>query len=151
MTITIRELKQMVEDNCDPSQPLRVVSRDVGKKASKHSVIRVNEDYPVRFSASKGKFDERAYIEFAHYYDSETLMPETFIEVLEKVLEEEPKATVGWVYFFFFPMDHVTLLKKVKRIDCASLDSSKVKKIYLADDEPNTLVIEAEYEISAFA
>ena len=151
MTITIRELKELVEDNCDPSQPLRVVSRDVGKKAGKHSVISVNEDYPVRFSASKGKYDERAYIEFAHYYDSEILTPETFVEVLEDLLVDEPKATVGWVYFFFFPMDHVTLLRKVRRIDCASLDSSKVRNIYLADDEPNTLVIEAEYEISAFS
>ena len=150
MTITLLELRQLIAENCDLAQPLRVVSRDVGKKADKHSVVRVDEDHPIKLTVSLGKYDERAAIEFAYYSDLKVLMPEALIDALDDVLEEERKATVGWVYFFYFPMEYVSLLKKVKRLDCSLLDTSKVRKIFLAEDEPNTLVVEAEYNFSSF-
>ena len=150
MTITFRELRQLIAENCDASQPLRVVSRDVGKKAHRHSVLRVDENFPIKLSTSLGKYDERAVIEFAHYADCEVLMPEAFIAALDEVLEELPKATLGWVYFFYFPMDYVTFLKKVKRLECSLLDTSDVRNVYLEEGEPNTLVIEGAYNISSF-
>ena len=150
MTITVLELRQLIADNCDASQPLRVVSRDVGKKADKHSVVRVDENYPIRLGVSPGRYDERAVIEFAYYSDCEVLTSEAFLDALDELLEEVPKATVGWVYFFYFPMKYVTLLRRVKLIECSLLDTRDVHKIYMSDDEPNTLVIEGAYEFSSF-
>lgn len=43
--ITMRELRKMIAEGCDFSRPLCVVSHDVGKKAAKHSVVCVDENY----------------------------------------------------------------------------------------------------------
>ena len=77
-------------------------------------------------------------------------MPETVLADLDEFLEENPRALLKWVYFFYFPIDYVGLFGRMRRIDNCLLDTSNVKDIYFSDDEPNTLVIEAEYEIGSF-
>ena len=150
MATTMRELRQLIEDNCDFSQPLRVVSRDVGRKASKHSAVRVDENCPAMMKFSPGMYDDRGTIELTHYPQLEVLMPETVLADLDEFLEENPRALLKWVYFFYFPIDYVGLFGRMRRIDNCLLDTSNVKDIYFSDDEPDTLVIEAEYEIGSF-
>ena len=149
-TMTMRELKQLIEDGCDFSQPLRVVSRDVGKNAAKHSAVRVDENFPVRLTVASGTWDDRGSLEFAHYSGCEVLMPEALIDAIDDVLEEKPLTFVKWAYFFYFPLDYVTRFKRTKHIECCLLDTSNIHKIYLADDEPNTLVIEGDYTFGSF-
>jgi hypothetical protein len=44
----------------------------------------------------------------------------------------------------------MTVFKRIKRKEDCLLDTKDVKRIYLAEDEPNTLVFEAEYEVGSF-
>ena len=99
---------------------------------------------------SPGMYDDRGTIELTHYPQLEVLMPETVLADLDEFLEENPRALLKWVYFFYFPIDYVGLFGRMRRIDNCLLDTSNVKDIYFSDDEPNTLVIEAEYEIGSF-
>ncbi len=150
MISTIRELRQMIADSCDSSQPLRVVAHDVGKKASRHSVVRADELYPARMTVTPGTYSEKGVIEFAYDPEFKALMPEDAIVALDGLLEEVPKALIGWVYFFYFPIDYNGLFGKKKRIECSLLDTSEVENVYLSDSEPNTLVIEAKYGVGSF-
>ena len=150
MISTMLELRQLIADNCDFSQPLRIVARDLGKKAAKHSTVRADENHPARMTVTPGTYSEKGVIELAYDSEYEALMPEDALAALDGLLEEVPKALVGWVYFFYFPMDYAGFLGRAKRINCSLLDTSNVLDIYLADDEPNTLVIEAEYGIGSF-
>jgi hypothetical protein len=150
MISTMRELKQLIEDNCDLSQPLRVVSRDVGKKAAKHSIVRADENHLTRIAITPGMYDDRGVIELTYDPDTKVLMPEDALTALDNLLEDVPKALIGWVYFFYYPMDYVGFLGRVKRIECSMLDTSDVRDIYMADDEPNTLIIEADYGVGSF-
>ena len=150
MATTMRELRQLIEDNCDFTQPIRFVSRDVGKKAAKHSIVRADEQLLARVSITPGMYDDRGVVELTHDPDAKVLMPEDVLAAIDNLLEEKPKATIGWVYFFYFPMDYVGFLGKVKRIACSMLDTSKVRDIYMSDDEPNTLIVEAEFGIGSF-
>ena len=146
----MRELRQLIVDGCDFSQPLRVVSHDVGKKAAKHSAVRVDETYPVNLSVAGGMYDDRGSIEFAHYPEREVLMPGMLVEALDELLEERPNTLLKWVYFFYFPMDYLGMFGKRRQIDSGLLDTSEIRKVYLSKDEPNTLVIEGEYEFGSF-
>ena len=148
--ITLLELRQLIADECDFSKPLQAVAHDIGKKAKKHSTVRMDENYPAMLKITPGKYDDRTAIEFAHYPDCTAIMPEDALAQLDEMLESNPKATVGWVYFFYFPMDYVTVFKQTKRKEHGLLDSSNVKGIYLAEGEPNTLVFEAEYGVGSF-
>jgi len=148
--ITMLELRQLIADGCDFSKPLQAVARDVGKKAKKHSEVRVDESHPARLKITPGKYDDRMAIEFAHYPDCTAIMPEEALAQLDEMIEANPRATVGWVYFFYFPMGYITAFKQVKRKKECLLDSSNVKRVYLAEDEPNTLVFEAEYGVDSF-
>ena len=147
---TMCELRQLIAENCDFSQPLRVVALDIGKKASKHSTVRVDENYPAKINISAGMYDDRGVVELTYDAEGQVLMPEAAITALDNLLEEEPKTRIGWVYFFYFPMDYTFLLLGKKHIDCSMLDTSEIRNIYMADDEPNTLVIEADYGLGSF-
>ena len=148
--ITMRELRQLIVDGCDFSQPLHVVSHDVGKKASKHSALRVDEMFPVNVSVAGGMYDDRGSIEFAHYPESNVLMPETLVEALDELLEERPRTQLKWVYFFYFPIEYIGMFGKRKTIGNCLLDTSEIRRVYLSEDEPNTLIIEAEYKVGSF-
>ena len=150
MIITMTELRELIANNCDFSQPLRVVAHDVGKKASKHSVVRVDEDHPARFSVSSGLYDERGVVELAYDEDVEVLMPEAAVNALDELLEDDPKAHIGFVYFFYFPLDAVVFLGRVRHVKNSLLDTNKVLDISFSDDEPNTLVITAAYNVGEF-
>ena len=148
--ITMREFRQMIADGCDFSRPLHVVSVDVGKKAAKHSAVRVDETFPVNLSLAGGMYDDRGSIEFAHYPEGDVLMPGTLVEALDELLEERPATLLKWVYFFYFPMEYAGMFGKWRHIDSCLLDTSKIHKVYLSEDEPNTLVVEGEYEFGSF-
>ena len=148
--ITMRELRQMIADKCDFSQPLHVVSRDVGKKAAKHSAVRVDETFPVNLTLAGGMYDDRGSIEFAHYLEGEVLTPEMLVEALDDLLDERPYTMLKWVYFFYFPMEYVGMFSKRRKIDSCLLDTREIHKVYLSEDEPNTLIIEGEYEFGSF-
>ena len=150
MITTMLELREAIATNCDFSQPLRVIAHDIGKKADKHSVVYCDADYPARISVSEGMYSEKGVIEFTHYADGEVLMPEHAIEALDELLEEAPKTTIGWVYFFYFPMDYKFFLLGQRKIENGLLDTNEVKRIYFHDEVPNTLVIEADYELGSF-
>ena len=150
MITTMRELRQLIADNCDMSQPLRVVAHDVGKKAAKHSIVRVDEEHRAKVNVTAGLYDERAVFELAYDATAEVLMPEDVLNALDDLLEEVPEALIGWVYFFYFPMSYTFFFGKTRLVDCALLDTSKVLDIYFADDEPNTLMLKAEYGIGEF-
>lgn len=150
MITTMSEFRQLIADNCDLSQPLRVVAHDVGKKAAKHSAIRADEDHPAKINVSAGLYDDRGVIELAYDADAPVLMPEAALNALDDLLEEEPKERIGWVYFFYFPLSYTFFFGKTRQVDCSLVDTNKVRDIYMADDEPNTLVIEAEYNIGEF-
>lgn len=150
MAITMLELRQLIADNCDLSQPLHVVAHDVGKKAPKHSVVRVDEDHPVRLVVSPGLYDKRASIEFAYDAEATVLMPQEALDALDELLEEHPNATLGWVYFFYFPFKYRFLFGRVKEVENSLMDTNLVLDIYMADDEPNTLVIKAPYSLGQF-
>lgn len=148
--MTIRELRKLIADNCDPTQPLRVVAHDVGKKADKHSIVCVDENHPINLKIAPGTYDERASIEFAYYPESKVLTPQILLDALDELLEERPQALFKWAYFFYFPMEYVGMFKRVKRIDNCLLDTSKIQRVYMSEDYPNTLVIEGEYEFGSF-
>ena len=150
MISTMRELRQLIADNCDFSQPLRVVARDLGKKAGKHSTVCADEDHPARMKASAGMYDERGIIELAYDPEFEALMPEDAIAALDALLEEVPRSLIGWIYFFYFPMDYTGFLGRAKQIECSLLNTKDASNIYLMDDKPNTLVIEAKFEVGSF-
>ena len=149
MISTMRELRNLIAENCDFTQPLRVVAHDVGKKASKHSAVRADEFFPAAMNVTPGKYSEKSVIEIAHDPEQKVLMPEAAIEAIDELLYEEPRALVGWVYFFYFPFEVTTLFGRKKHAQYCMLDTSNVKDIYLGD-EPNTLVIEAEYGPGTF-
>lgn len=150
MITTIRELRELIADNCDFSKPLRVFAYDVGKKAAKHSTVRVDEKFPTKMSVTHGTYDASGVIEFAHRPEGEVLMPETALEALDGLLEEEPKATIGWIYFFFYPLKYKGLFGRMKRTDDCLLNTNNLKGIYFLDGQPNVLIIEAAYEIGTF-
>lgn len=150
MVTTLRELRELIAENCDFSQPLRIIAHDVGKKAARHSTLHVDESFPTKLSVARGKYDARGVIEFAYDPEGTVLMPEAALEALDKLMEEVPKATIGWVYFFYYPLDYKGFLGRVKRIKDCLLDTSSVKNVYFADDQPNTLVIEAAYGVGSF-
>lgn len=150
MITTIRELRELIADNCDFSKPLSVVAYDVGKKAERHSTLRVDETFPTKMSASPGKYDDRGAIEFAHNAEGEVLMPVAAIEALDNLLEEKPKATIGWVYFFYYPLDYKGLFGRPRAIKECLLDTSSVADVYLVKDNPNTLVFKAPYDVGSF-
>ena len=150
MYITMREFRQMIAENCDFSQPLRVIANDVGKKAHKHSVVRVDEDHRVRMSVQRGMYDERGIVEFAYDEEADVLMPQHAIDILDDLIEEDPKAHIGFVYFFYFPIDALFLFGRVRRVDNSLLDTNKVQDIRFSEDEPNTLIITAPYGIGEF-
>lgn len=150
MITTILELRQAIADGCDNTQPLRIVAHDVGKKASKHSVVRVDENHPAKMAASAGLYTDKAIIELSYDADAGPLMPEDAIAALDELLEEKPKERIGWVYFFYFPLDLTTFFGKVRRIACSLLDTSEVLDLYLSEEEPNTLVIKAKYGLGSF-
>ena len=147
---TMLELRQLIAENCDFSQPLRVVAHDIGKKAAKHSVVRADEEHPARVTIAPGLYDDRGSIELAYDADASVLMPADFVGALDALLEEVPKARIGWVYFFYFPLDYRFLFGKVRRVDFSLLDTRDVQDIYLSEDEPNTLVFMAKYGIGEF-
>lgn len=148
--MTMQELRDLVADNCDFSRPLRIVAHDVGKKAYKHSIVYVDDQHPVRLTVQPGMYDKRASIELAHYPDAEVLMPEAFVSALDELLEEEPRALVGWFYFFYFPMEYTTLFKRKMHIEEGMLDTDDIKQIYLMEDKPNLLIVEADYGLGSF-
>ena len=39
---------------------------------------------------------------------------------------------------------------KRKTIGNCLLDTSEIRRVYLSEDEPNTLIIEAEYKVGSF-
>lgn len=150
MITTMQELRDLIADSCDFSQPLRVVAHDLGKKAAKHSVVRADEDHPAAMNVSAGLYSDKGVIEFAYDPENKVLMPEDAIAALDNLLEEEPEELIGWVYFFYFPLDYRFFFGKTTHVECSLLDTSAVRDIHMADDEPNTLVIEAEYGLSEF-
>lgn len=150
MIPTMRELREMIADHCDPAQPLRVVSYDVGKKAARHSVACADESHPATMTVTPGKYDERSVIELAHYPDREVLMPESALAAIDGLLEDHPKATIGWVYFFYFPLDYKGFFGQERKIENCLLDTRDVVDVYLADDDPNTLVIKAKFNVGSF-
>lgn len=150
MITTIRELRDLIADNCDFSQPLRIFAHDVGKKADKHSTVRVDEGFPTKITITHGMYDASGVIEFAHDPEGKVLMPKTFVEALDDLLEGEPKATIGWTYFFYYPLDYKGLFGKVKKIKECLLDTNSIKDIYLLEGQSNVLIVEAEYGIGSF-
>lgn len=150
MITTMLEFRQLIADNCDFSQPLRVVAHDVGKKAAKHSIVRADENHPAQLKASAGLYDKKGVIELAYYPEGKVLMPEAAIAALDELLEEEPKALLGWIYFFYFPLDYKFFFGKVRHVECSLLDTKEARDIYFSEDEPNTLIIEAEYGVGEF-
>ena len=150
MITTVQELRQLIVDNCDFSQPLRVVACDVGKKAAKHSVVRADENHPAVMNVTPGMYSEKSVMEFSYDAEAEVLMPEAAIAALDRLLEEVPKALIGWVYFFYFPIDYTFLFGRKRRVELSLFDASDVLDIYFADDEPNTLMIKAAYGVSEF-
>ena len=150
MITTMSELRQLIAENCDFSQPLRVVARDLGKKAAKHSVVRADEDHPARMSVTAGLYTKKGVIELAYDSEAEVLTPEAAVAALDNLLEDEPKELIGWVYFFYFPLEYVGLFGRKVQVDCSLLDTSEVRDVYLSEDDPNTLVIEAEYGLGSF-
>lgn len=150
MTMKLQELRQLIAKECDRTKPLRVVAHDVGKKADRHSTIRVDEDHPATLKVSIGEKDERAVIEFKHNAGGEVFMPKDALEAIDALLKEEHKIHIGWIYFFYFPAEYKSMLGRTKRIEESALDACNVDDIYMADGEPNTLVFEAEYNIGSF-
>ncbi len=75
---------------------------------------------------------------------------EDAIAALDALLEEVPRSLIGWIYFFYFPMDYTGFLGRAKQIECSLLSTKDVSNIYLMDDKPNTLVIEAKFEVGSF-
>lgn len=150
MSITMRELRDLIAGGCDFSQPLRVVAQDVGKKGGKHSIVRADEKNPAAMNISPGMYDERGTVEVAHDPEAEVLMPEAAIAGLDALLEEVPEATIGWVYFFYFPLEYTGLFGRRKQMRECLLDTNNLLDVYLSDDEPNTLVFKAEYGFGSF-
>lgn len=150
MIFTMQELRQMIAENCDPSQPLRVIAHDVGKKAARHSVVRVDEDHPATFSVSSGLYDERGVVEFSYYADAKVLTPQIVLDALDELLEEDPKGHIGFVYFFYFPIDVTFFLGRVRRVENSLMDTNKLLDIRFSEDEPNTLIFEAAYSLGEF-
>lgn len=150
MITTMRELRQLIAENCDFSRPLRVVAHDLGRKAAKHSVVQADENHPATMKASAGLYSEKGVIELAYEPEAKVLMPEAALATLDELLEEEPEELIGWVYFFYFPMDYTFFFGKTRHVECSLLDTRDVRNIYLADEDPNTLVIEAEYGLGEF-
>lgn len=147
---TIRELRDLIADNCDFSQPLRVFAYDVGKKAAKHTTVRVDESFPTKMSVTPGTYEAKGVIEFEHYPEGDVLMPEDAIEALDGLLEEMPHAGIGWVYFFYYPLEYTGFLGRVKRVENCLLDTTDVRDIFLLDDNPNALIIKAAYAVGSF-
>ena len=150
MITTMRELRDLIADKCDLSQPLRVVAHDVGKKAAKHTPVYVDEEHPAKIKVSPGMYSEKGVIEFAYYANGEVLMPEDVLDALDDLLFEHPKARIGWVYFFYFPLDYRFFFGKTRHVEDSLLDTKEVKNIYFADGGSNILVFEAEYGIGEF-
>ena len=148
--ITIKEIRQLIADKSDPSQPLNVLARDLGKKAAKHSGMRVNETLPTKVNVTLGQYDERSSIEFAHNPGGDALMPGDVLAALDGLLETEPKATLGWVYFFYYPLKYKGFLGKIKQIKDCLLDTNNVIDVYFSEDEPNTLVFMAPFTLGSF-
>lgn len=150
MITTIRELRKLIADNCDFSKPLRVFSYDVGRKAGKHTAVRVDESFPTKMSVTPGIYDERGIIEFAHNPEGEALMPEAALEALDALLEEVPRATIGLVYFFYYPMEYTGFFGKTRKIKESMLNTRDVRDVYLLDGHPNVLIVEAAYDVGSF-
>ena len=150
MITTMLELKQAIEENCDFSKPLRVIAHDIGKKADKHSVVYADADYPARFAVSEGMYSKKGVLELTYDAENPVLMPEHAVAALDELLEKAPRTTIGWVYFFYFPMDYKFFLLGQRRIENGLLDTDEVKRMYFHDEVPNTLVIEADYELGSF-
>lgn len=150
MITTMSELRQMIAENCDLSQPLRAVAHDVSKKADRHSQVRVDENHPARFSVSKGLYDERGSVEFSYYDDAPILMPQDALDALDNLLEEDPKAHIGFVYFFYFPIEVTFFLGRKRVVDNSLMDTNKLVSVTLSDCEPNTLVFEAPFTLGEF-
>lgn len=150
MITTMQELRQEIAEKCDFSMPLRVIANDVGKKAEKHSVIYTDKDFPARIAVSEGMYSDKGIIEFTHDARGDVLMPQHAIDALDALLEEAPKTRIGWVYFFYFPMDYKFFLLGAKKIENSLLDTNEVLNMYFHDEVPNTLVIEADYEVGSF-
>lgn len=146
----MQELRDAIAEKCDFSKPLRVIAHDIGKKANKHSVIYTDADFPARFAVSKGLYSKKGVMEFTYDAEGEVLMPEHAIAALDELLEEAPRTTVGWVYFFYFPMDYKFRLLGQRRINDSLLDTDEVQNMYFHDEVENTLVIEADYEVGSF-
>ncbi len=150
MITTMSELRQAIAENCDFSKPLRVVALDVGKKAKKHSLVYVDAEHPATMKVSEGMYSSKGVMEFSHDPAYDVLMPEAALAALDELLEEAPKTKIGWVYFFYFPMDYTGFLGRVIHIKDCLLDTREVKNMYLLEADQNTLVIEAEYNVGSF-
>jgi len=150
MINTMKELREAIAEHCDFSQPLRVIAKDVGRKAEKHSVVYCDADFPARFSVSEGMYSIKGVMEFTYDVDSPVLMPQHVVDALDEFLEEAPRTTIGWVYFFYFPMKYKFFLLGEKNIENGLLDTNEVLDMYFHDEVPNTLVIEADYELGSF-
>ena len=54
------------------------------------------------------------------------------------------------MYFFYFPMKYKFFLLGERNIENGLLDTNEVLDMYFHDEVPNTLVIEADYELGSF-
>lgn len=99
---------------------------------------------------ASGTYDDRGSIEFAHYPESQVLTPRMLVDALDELLEERPTTLLKWVYFFYFPMEYAGMFGKTRQIENCLLDTSKIHRVYLLEDEPNTLVVEGEYDFGSF-
>jgi len=150
MITTMLELREAIAEKCDFSKPLRVIAHDIGRKADKHSVVYADADYPARISVSEGMYSEKGVIEFTYDAEGAVLMPQHAIDALDALLEDAPKTTIGWVYFFYFPMNYKFFLLGERKINDSLLDTNEVTNMFFHDEIPNTLIIEADYEIGSF-
>ena len=150
MITTLRELRNLVANNCDFSQPLRVVAHDVGKNAKRHTAVYVDETRPVKVTIETGMYDERGSVELAYDENGEILTPESFIAALDEVIEEVPTELLKWFYFFYFPMDYKGRFGKVQHFENCLLDTRDIHDVYFAEGVPNTMIVEGVYGVGSF-
>lgn len=150
MISTMRELRDLVAENCDFSQPLRIAAHDVGKKASRHSNIYVDENHPAKLTVEAGTVDDRGSVELSHDPEAGPIMPGEFVEALDAVLKGAPGELLSWFYFFYFPMDYTKRFGKPLHIEWSILDTNNIRDIYFYPGEVNTMIVEAEYNVGTF-
>lgn len=150
MIRTMRELRDLLAHSSDFSQPLRVGAYDVGKKASRHSNVYVDEEHPAKLAVEAGTLDDRGSVSLSYDPEADPLMPEAFIAAIDAVLQENPRELLHWFYFFDFPIDYTKRFGKPMHLEWSILDTSEIRDIYFYPGEVNALIVEAEYNVGTF-